>query len=124
MRRLRKHVRPRSEFCTGVAWPACDQSRPKYEAAHWRYTHTVAHKKPDAAVGCAGRPSRRCDEEKCRYVRGCESSRRGADARAAPHDPCGAYGCSKGARHAARPGVQAMVRAAWKWFDDDALRPP
>ena len=55
---LRKH-RPRNEFALAMhmrdARPPSDQSRPKYEAAHWRYTHAVAHKKPDAAAGCAGR---------------------------------------------------------------------
>ena len=40
---------------TGEAFvPPSDQSRPKYEAAHWRYTHGVAHKKLDAAAGCVG----------------------------------------------------------------------
>ena len=41
------------------AMPPSAQSRAQvpHEAAHRRYTYAVAHKKPDAAAGCAGRPS-------------------------------------------------------------------
>ena len=117
---------------TGDAFaPPSDQSRPKYEAAHWRYTHGVAHKKPDAAAGCAGRPARRCGGCSCKCVRVSRLS--AALMHARPH-MSGVRGkrmqrgvrgsrMQRGARHTARPGVQVMVRAAAKWFDD-ALRPP
>ena len=92
---------------TGDAFaPPSDQSRPKYEAAHWRYTHGVAHKKPDAAAGCAGWPSRRCDGYAC--MRACQSSKRGADARA-PMSSVRGTRMQRGARHTARPGVQAST---------------
>ena len=127
---LRKH-RPRNEFRTNNAHGRRFHSATKRPAASnqstTRGSSTRTHKNRTQRRAVQG--GRRVGAAS-RGVRVCERVSRPSAALMHARPPTQARvirvrgtRMQRGARHTARPGVQAMVRAATKWFDD-ALRPP